>query len=66
MMSIYGPFSQIFESELSKHKLRKDAFNSAKIAFEDKHGIEGYSSYESYLVVRNRKINDGRKKLNNV
>ena len=49
-------FRNILNEELPKHKTNEKAFESANKIFEEKTGIDGYSSYRSYLtVVKNAK-----------
>lgn len=44
-------FQKYFDQELTKdHKTRYRAFHAANEAFKEEKGINGYSSYESFLV----------------
>jgi len=42
---------EIFSEELPKHNTNNAAFNSANNIFQEQTGLNGYSSYNSYLVV---------------
>jgi len=44
-------FQQFFDKELPKQPTNKEAFNIANQKFKDATGINGYSSYNSFLVV---------------
>lgn len=49
-------FRQYFEFELGRHKTMSETFKTANRKFEDEKGINGYSSYESFLnCIRNKK-----------
>ena len=53
-MKKVNKFKEIFIKELPKHPTNAIAFNSANNIFEEKTGLSGYASYNSYLVVIKR------------
>jgi hypothetical protein len=47
-------FTEIFHDKLKEAPTNKDAFDKAKVEFQDQTGLEAYSSYRSFLVVLGR------------
>ena len=55
VISKFDKVNEYFEDELGKHDTFKDAFDTANKRFQEETGLEGYSSYKSFSVVRSRK-----------
>lgn len=57
--TLFDAFNEVFEEEMQRKKSKEMAFNAADEKFNRDHGFRGYSSYESFHVVRTRKSKRG-------